>query len=252
MERRLADHVAIVTGAGQGIGAAIAERLVRDGASVVLADISDNNVNRTASALEEDGLPVMGAAVDITKKGQVNDLIDQVVARFGTIDILVNNAGIIRDGFVANISEQDWDQVLDVNLKGAFLCCQAVFPVMKERMAGKIVNISSRSWLGNIGQANYSASKGGLVSLTRTLALEFARYQINVNAVAPGLIDTPMTRGMPERSRERLLLMQPTGRMGTVDDIAAAVSFLASGEARFITGQVLHVDGGKSCGLLSL
>jgi NAD(P)-dependent dehydrogenase (short-subunit alcohol dehydrogenase family) len=252
MKKKLADQVAIVTGAGQGIGAAIAERLARDGASVVLADINEDQVQRTAEGLKSRGSDVLASIVDVTKKDQVSDMVDQVVARFGTVDILVNNAGIIRDGFVANISEQDWDQVIDVNLKGAFLCCQAVFPVMKERLEGKIVNITSRSWLGNIGQANYSASKGGLVSLTRTLALEFARYQINVNAVAPGLIDTPMTRGMPERSLERLLHMQPTGKMGTVDDIAAAVSFLASGDAGFITGQVLHVDGGKSCGLLSL
>ncbi len=198
------------------------------------------------------GFGVLGSRVDIKKKDQVTDLIDSANARFGTVDILVNNAGVIRDGFAINLSEQDWDEVMDVNLKGAFLCCQAVLPVMKEKQSGKIVNITSRAWLGNIGQANYSASKGGLVSLTRTLALEFARYQINVNAVAPGLIDTPMTRSMPEKSRERLLQMQPTGKMGTVDDIAAAVSFLASDDARFITGQILHVDGGKSCGLLSL
>ncbi len=252
MEKRLAEKVAIVTGAGQGIGAAIAERLAEDGTSVVLVDINEDQVQRTAEGLTSRGFDVLASVVDITKKDRVNDLVDQAVDRFGTVDILVNNAGIIRDGFAVNLSEQDWDQVLDVNLKGAFLCCQSVFPVMKEKLAGNIVNITSRSWLGNIGQANYSASKGGLVSLTRTLALEFARYQINVNAVAPGLIDTPMTRGMPEKSRERLLRMQPTGKMGTVDDIAAAVSFLASSDARFITGQVLHVDGGKSCGLLSL
>jgi NAD(P)-dependent dehydrogenase (short-subunit alcohol dehydrogenase family) len=252
MEGRLAGRVAIVTGAGQGIGAAIAARLAEDGASVVLADINEEDVNQTAAGFEDRGFSVLGVVIDVTDKDRVVSLIDQTVSRFGTVDILVNNAGIIRDGFVANISEQDWDQVLDVNLKGAFLFCQAVFPVMKEHLSGKIVNIASRAWLGNIGQANYSASKGGLVSLTRTLALEFARYQINVNAVAPGLIDTPMTRGMPEKSLERLLRMQPTGKMGTVDDIAAAVSFLASNESTFITGQILHVDGGKSCGLLSL
>jgi NAD(P)-dependent dehydrogenase (short-subunit alcohol dehydrogenase family) len=252
MADRLVNQVAIVTGAGQGIGAAIAGRLAEDGASVVLVDINEEQVRRTSAELVSRGLNVLGSAVDITHKDQIDELVINVKARFGTIDILVNNAGIIRDGFAANLSEQDWDQVLDVNLKGAFLCCQAVFPVMKEKLAGKIVNITSRAWLGNIGQANYSASKGGLVSLTRTLALEFARYQINVNAVAPGLIDTQMTRGMPEKSLERLLQMQPTGKMGTVDDIAAAVSFLASDDARFITGQILHVDGGKSCGLLSL
>jgi 3-oxoacyl-[acyl-carrier protein] reductase len=252
MKERLADLVAIVTGAGQGIGAAIAERLAEEGARVVLADINEDDVQRTAGDLKNRNFDVFVSVVDVTRKDQVNDLVDKAKANFGKVDVLVNNAGIIRDGFAANLSEQDWDEVLDVNLKGAFLCCQSVFPVMKEQLGGNIVNIASRSWLGNIGQANYSASKGGLVSLTRTLALEFARYHINVNAVAPGLIDTPMTRGMPEKSRERLLRMQPTGKMGTVRDIAAAVSFLASSDAQFITGQVLHVDGGKSCGLLSL
>jgi NAD(P)-dependent dehydrogenase (short-subunit alcohol dehydrogenase family) len=252
MAERLADQVAIVTGAGQGIGAAIAERLARDGASVVLVDIDEAHVRGTSARLRDQGLNAIGEVADVTQKDRVNELVDKVKADHGSINILVNNAGIIRDGFAVDISEEDWDRVLDVNLKGAFFCCQAVFPVMKAQASGNIVNIASRSWLGNIGQANYSASKGGLVSLTRTLALEFARYQINVNAVAPGLIDTPMTRGMPERSRERLLKMQPTGKMGTVDDIAAAVSFLASKEAGYITGQVLHVDGGKSCGLLSL
>ncbi len=179
-------------------------------------------------------------------------MVAQVIEKFGSIDVLVNNAGIIRDNLISNISEQDWDQVLDVNLKGAFLCCQAVFPILKSQRSGKIVNIVSRAWLGSIGQANYTASKGGLVSLTRSLALEFARFQINVNAVAPGLIDTPMTQGMPTEGRERLIRMQPTGKMGKVEDIAAAVAFLASDDAEFITGQVLHVDGGKSCGLLSL
>ncbi len=251
MAKRFTNQVAIVTGAASGIGAAIAERLARDGARVVLADI-DEGVIETARGLEACGSDVLGSVADIRQKSQVDNLVAAAKAQFGTVDILVNNAGIIRDGFAVNLSERDWDDVLDVNLKGAFLCCQAVLPLMKENQAGKIVNIASRAWLGNIGQANYSASKGGLVSLTRTLALEFARYQINVNAVAPGLIDTFMTRSMSEKARERLLQMQPTGKMGTVDDIASAVSFLASDEAGYISGQVLHVDGGKSCGLLSL
>ncbi|MBL4720998.1 MAG: SDR family oxidoreductase, partial [Alphaproteobacteria bacterium] len=195
---------------------------------------------------------VLSIAADISKKDQVFAMMKQAQEAFGTVDILVNNAGIIRDGFLAKLSEGDWDKVMDVNLKGPFLCCQAVFEMMKTQNSGKIVNIVSRSWLGNIGQANYSASKGGLVSLTRTLALELARFQINVNAVAPGLIETPMTLGMPDEARERLLRMQPTGKMGSIDDIAAAVCFLASGDAQFINGQILHVDGGKSCGLLSL
>jgi len=248
----LQNKVALVTGAGQGIGAAIIKRLASEGCKLVLVDISVERLTELSHQLDQQDVDYMSIKLDVTNKSAVEKSIAAVIENWGTIDILINNAGIIRDGFISNISEQDWDNVLDVNLKAAFFCCQSVFPVMKKKRAGKIINIVSRAWLGNIGQANYSASKGGLVSLTRTLALEFARYQINVNAVAPGLIDTPMTQGMPKAARERLLQMQPTGKMGCVEDIAAAVKFLACNESEFITGQVLHVDGGKSCGLLSL
>lgn len=249
MLNRVQDKIAVVTGAGQGIGAAIAKRLSQEGAKLVLVDINEDCLKDISAQLKTNFLCV---SADISKKDQVLAMIEQAKDHFGTVDILVNNAGIIRDGFLAKLSEEDWDKVMDVNLKGPFLCCQAVFDIMKAQNSGKIVNIVSRSWLGNIGQANYSASKGGLVSLTRTLALELARFQINVNAVAPGLIETPMTKSMPEDARARLLRMQPTGKMGSVDDIAAAVCFLSSGDAQFINGQIIHVDGGKSCGLLSL
>ena len=252
MTVNLQGRVALVTGAGQGIGAAIIHRLASEGCKLVLVDINGEHLNTLTQKLEAQDIQHMSFVLDVTDKNAVEKSIDLVIEEWGTIDILVNNAGIIRDGFISKISEQDWDAVLDVNLKAAFLCCQAVFPIMRGQQSGKIINIVSRAWLGNIGQVNYSASKGGLVSLTRTLALEFARYQINVNAVSPGLIDTPMTQGMPKKSRERLLRMQPTGKMGGVDDIAAAVRFLVSDESKFITGQILHVDGGKSCGLLSL
>mgnify|MGYP000215190133 CR=1 FL=1 len=242
---------ALVTGGSSGIGAMIARGFVENGVKTYISARKEDRLRAMADELSKIGTCIPIAA-DLSRMEGVESLISQVQAQEDHLDILVNNAGIIRDGFISNISEQDWDSVLDVNLKAAFLCCQAVFPIMKAQQAGKIVNIASRAWLGNIGQANYSASKGGLVSLTRTLALEFARYQINVNAVAPGLIDTPMTQGMPDSARERLVSMQPTGKMGRVEDIAAAVRFLASEEAQFITGQVLHVDGGKSCGLLSL
>ncbi len=249
MLKRLEEKIAVITGAGQGIGAAIAKRLASEGAKLVLVDINEDCLKDISQQLGAGHLTV---AADISKKDQVFAMIEQARDSFGTVDILVNNAGIIRDGFLARLSEDDWDKVMDVNLKGPFLCCQAVFDIMKAQNSGKIINIVSRSWLGNIGQANYSASKGGLVSLTRTLALELARFQINVNAVAPGLIETPMTKSMPEEALARLLRMQPTGKMGSVDDIAAAVCFLGSGDAQFINGQILHVDGGKSCGLLSL
>jgi len=245
-------RVIVITGAGQGIGAAIARRFAELRSRLVLVDVNAGQLSQLADSLAGTGCEVLSVTTDVSSKEQVQQLVAQVIEKFGGIDVLVNNAGIIRDNLISNISEQDWDQVLDINLKGAFLCCQAVFPTLKSQRSGKIVNIVSRAWLGSVGQANYTASKGGLVSLTRSLALEFARFQINVNAVAPGVIDSPMTQGMPPEALERLIRMQPTGKMGKVEDVAAAVAFLASDDAVFITGQVLHVDGGKSCGLLSL
>ena len=242
----------LITGAGQGIGAAIARRFASAGDNLALIDVNQEHLRELVASLAGSKGGILPLCADVSSKEQVQAMVEQVLEEFGRVDVLVNNAGIIRDNLIGNISEQDWDQVIDVNLKGAFLCCQAVFPTLKKQGSGKIVNIVSRAWLGSIGQANYTASKGGLVSLTRSLALEFARFQINVNAVAPGAIDSPMTRGLSTEVRERLIRMQPTGKMGRVEDIAAAVAFLASADADFITGQVLHVDGGKSCGLLSL
>ena len=239
---------AIVTGAGRGIGAGIAATMARLGASVAVVDVDGDSAARQASEINAGGGKASAHAGDIRDR----EFIEGIVAQLERVDILVNNAGVIRDNLVENISEEEWDRVLDVNLKGAFLCSRAVVPGMKERRYGKIVNIVSAVWLGNPGQANYAASKGGLVSLTRTLALELARYRINVNGVSPGFIDTPLTRGLPDDVRERRVNMQPIREMGTVDDVAAAVCFLASDRARFITGQILHVDGGKSCGRLSL
>lgn len=245
-------RVILVTGAGQGIGAAIARRLAEPHAKLVLVDINPELLDGIGRELVAHGCELLPLSADVSSKAEVERLFAQAYERFGTIDVLVNNAGIIRDNLISNISEQDWDQVIDVNLKGTFLCCQAAFPFFKQQRSGKIVNIVSRAWLGSVGQANYTASKGGVVSLTRSLALEFARFQVNVNAVAPGAIDSPMTQGLSDEARARLIRMQPTGQMGREQDIAGAVAFLASADADFITGQVLHVDGGKSCGLLSL
>ncbi len=244
--------VVLVTGAAQGIGRAIAERFLSLDANLAAID---SNVARLEKSFGERGshsANVIPLGCDITRKSEIQEVVDAILKQWGRIDVLINNAGIIRDHLISEMSEEDWDRVLEVNLKGAFLLVQAVLPSMKAQKGGKIVNISSRSWLGNKGQANYSSSKAGLIGLTRSLALELARFKINVNAVAPGLIDTPMTRGMRKEILEKLLRMQPTGEMGQPEDIAAAVTFLSSDEARFITGQVLHVDGGKSCGVLSL
>lgn len=252
MLNRYRQRVALVTGAARGIGAAIAQRLASEGAAVVLVDRDASAASLLAEVMAEAGQHALPLVVDVTERSQIEGMLARVREELGGLDLLVNNAGIIRDGWLPRLSEADWDSVLAVNLKGPFLCCQAALPLLRERAGSAIVNISSRAWLGNPGQANYAASKGGLVSLTRTLALELARYGIRVNAVAPGLIDTPMTQAMPAEARERLLRMQPTGQMGSPQDIAAAVAFLGSADAAFISGQVLHVDGGKSCGLLAL
>jgi NAD(P)-dependent dehydrogenase (short-subunit alcohol dehydrogenase family) len=248
----LTDKTALITGAARGIGEAAAIALARLGASVAMVDIDGDAVSEAARKVNEAGHRATGYQGDVLDEDSVKGVVADAIANWGAVDILVNNAGIIRDNLLENISESDWDAVVDVNLKGPFLCAKAVTPHMKSRRCGKIVNIISHAWLGKVGQSNYSASKGGLVSLTRTLALELARHGINVNGVAPGLIDTPLTRGLPSRVIERLLSMQPTGSMGTVEDVANAVCFLASDAAGFITGQILHVDGGKSAGVLSL
>jgi NAD(P)-dependent dehydrogenase (short-subunit alcohol dehydrogenase family) len=246
----LRDKVAVVTGAGRGIGAAIAGTLAKAGAHVCLLDQDRESLSKIQENLLSEGLSVSTACGSVTDSAFLKAQMADLKTCFGRVDILVNNAGIIRDHFLEKIEERDWDAVLNVNLKGPFLACQSVVPLMREAESGKIINIISRSWLGNPGQSNYSASKGGLVSLTRTLALELARFQIQVNGVSPGLIDTPMTRGLAPKVRERLIALQPTGKMGVPDDIATAVCFLASDLSEFITGQILHVDGGKSCGIL--
>ncbi|NOZ07768.1 MAG: SDR family oxidoreductase [FCB group bacterium] len=241
----------LITGAGQGIGAGIARHFMRETASVYLIDINSEPLNSWLTKSPSAAGIAEVFIGDVTQPEFIDSTVESILAKEGKIDILVNNAGIIRDNFITGISAEDWDNVLRVNLKGPFLLCRAVVPGMREKNYGKIVNIISRSWLGNPGQSNYAASKGGLVSLTRTLALELARFGINVNGVSPGFIDTPMTRGLSEKVRQHLLKLQPTGKMGQPEDIAEAVAFLASDRAQFITGQILHVDGGKSCGILS-
>ncbi len=238
------DKVAIVTGAGQGIGRGIALELAAAGARVVVNDVLPERA--AAVAAEAGGI---AAAGDIGSRAGAEALAGVAIEAFGQVDVLVNNAGISKDRYLAKMSDEEWDEVLRVNLTAQFLTCRAVVPGMMERRYGRIVNISSRAWLGGVGQANYSASKGGVISLTRTLALELAKFGITANCVAPALVDTPLFQGLPDDARERLSKSVPMGRVGTPADIANAVRFFASERSSYVTGQVLYVCGGRSLGL---
>jgi 3-oxoacyl-[acyl-carrier protein] reductase len=242
---RLKDKVAIITGAGQGIGEGIAMRFAREGAKVVLVDVNESQIKQVEQNIKADSGIALAIVGDVTSQEAMKDLVEQVVKEFGTIDILINNAGITRDALLHKMSEDKWDMVINVNLKGTFNLCQAVAPIMREKGYGKIVNISSAARMGNVGQTNYSASKAGVVGLTRALCKELAPKQINVNAVAPGFIETEMSKKVPEDILKALIKNIPMLRQGTIDEIAGTCVFLASDEAAFINGQVIHVDGGR-------
>lgn len=238
--------VAIVTGAGRGIGEAIARRLACDGARVACVSRTESNAAKIASAINETRPDSARAyAVDVAERAAVAALCERILADFGRVDVLVNNAGVTRDGLAMRMSEEDWDLVIDTNLKGAFSFIQGVMRPMVRQRSGRIINIASVAGLnGNPGQANYSASKAGLIGLTKTLARELASRSITVNAVAPGFITTDMTGTLPENIKASVLAQIPLGRFGEPEEIAAAVAFLAGPQARYITGQTLTVDGG--------
>ncbi|MBC8266663.1 MAG: SDR family oxidoreductase [Flavobacteriales bacterium] len=241
MERK----IAVVTGASKGIGKAISERLLSEGYFTILVDIDDENGIKLES--ENTGKSIYYNC-DISKENSVLDLFRFIKKKYGKLDVLVNNAGIIKDNMIWKMPTEDFDKVVEINLKGCWLMCKSAGIMMKEKNNGRIINIASRAWLGNKGQSNYAASKAGVVSLTRVLALELGKYNVLVNAIAPGLIDTPLTQKLPENVIENLIKAQPTKSMGTPKNIAQTVSFLANPETEFITGQVIYVDGGKNIG----
>lgn len=240
----LEGKVALVTGSARGIGKAIALRLAQEGARVVLSDVLDEALQATAEEFRSKGFSVLAKKANVTESTEVNEMMEQIAAEFGSLDILVNNAGITRDNLLLRMKEEDWDLVLKINLKGAFLCTKAALRQLM-KSAGCIVNIASViGIMGNAGQANYSASKAGLIGLTKSTAKEVASRGVRVNAVAPGYIDTDMTRGLPDAVREAILKNIPLARMGTPEDIANVVCFLAGDAAQYVTGQVIPVDGG--------
>ena len=241
---RLNGKTALVTGAGKGIGASIARRFAAEGARLAICDISEDLIKQTASELENSGAEVLSLQVDVTDRDAIKDMVQKTAERFGTIDILVNNAGIVKDVMLHKMNEEDWDRVMNVNMKGTFNMTQPVAAIMRQNGCGKIINISSASRFGNIGQTNYSASKEAIVGFTRALAKELGPKGITVNAIAPGTIMSDMYWGIPEHVREVMKLITPLGRAGTPEEVANLCLFLASDEASYITGQVIHCDGG--------
>jgi 3-oxoacyl-[acyl-carrier protein] reductase len=243
---KLKDRVGIVTGGARGIGKAIALTFIREGAKVAIIDSDKEKLDMLKKEMGKESKEVTVIPCDITKSGNVKQMVDQVRKGFGRIDILVNNAGIIRRGTIETVTEEDWDRVIEVNLKGTFNCCKAVVEAMKSRRYGKIVNISSiAAKMGDIASApGYGPSKAGMDALTKTLARQLAQYGINVNGVAPHAIETEMSAQWSDERRKEIIASIPLGRLGKPEDVANAVLFLASDEASFITGEILDVNGG--------
>ncbi|MCX5702908.1 MAG: 3-oxoacyl-[acyl-carrier-protein] reductase [Candidatus Omnitrophica bacterium] len=242
---RLKDKVALVTGAGRGIGKAIALALAKEGSDIAVADINREDIEKTCLEIEQLGRRSQGLQMDVTDYVKVEEAVNKILDKFTKVDILVNNAGITKDNLLLRMSQLEWDSVLGVNLKGAFNCLKAVCRPMIKQRAGRIINIASIIGLiGNAGQANYAASKAGLIALTKTAAKELASRNINVNAIAPGFIQTEMTASLPEGLKEKMKEAIPLNKFGSPDDVAAVCVFLASEDSSYITGQTIVVDGG--------
>src|SRR3990172_77381 len=239
-------RIALVTGAAKGIGRAIVERLVNENYFVIAIDIDEAGGKKLIAKFGKEKLQF--AKANIYKEKIVKSLFEKIVKEFKQVDVLVNNAGIIRDNMIWNMPSEDFDLVINVNLKGTWLMCREASKIMKQQNSGRIVNISSRACLGNRGQSNYSASKAGMIALTRVLALELGKYNVYVNAVAPGLIDTPLTQKLEKEILQKLIEKKQKKSMGKPNDVANVVAFLASEKTQFITGQTIYVDGGKNIG----
>ncbi len=245
----LKGQVALVTGAAQGIGAAIVLELVRQGATVIGTDINEDGAKRINAALAEAGAQGRGIVMDVRDTAQVEAVIDLIDKEFGGVYVLVNNAGITRDNLAMRMKDEEWDMVIETNLKSVFRLSRAVMRGMMKARAGRIINLSSVvGHAGNAGQANYCASKAGVTGLSRSMARELGSRNITVNCVAPGFIDTAMTKALEEKQRAALVVNVPLGRLGTPEDVAAAVGFLASPAAAYITGTTIHVNGGMYMG----
>ena len=240
----LAGKVAVVTGASRGIGRAISDTLARQGALVAMADVLGDAATQAAQEIVAAGGRAEGHTMNVTDAESVRATVDKILERHSRLDILVNNAGIVRDNVAFRLKREDWDVVLSVNLTGTFTCSQAVLRTMMRQRSGRIINISSVvGQMGNAGQSNYAASKAGIIGFSKALAREIAVRGVTVNVVAPGLIDTDMTRALPEHVRNEWASKVPLGRLGTVDDVASAVCFLATDEAAYVSGQILAVNG---------
>lgn len=245
---RLKNRVAIITGGASGIGGATALRFSEEGATVVLADIQEDKLENLSKQIRKKGGEVLFQKVDVRKKEDINNLVERVIKDLGKVDILINNAGINIAVTVKKMREEEFNSLIDVNLKGTFLFCQAVFSAMSKRMYGRIINTASLWTEGHIGQSGYSASKAGVIALTKTLALEYAKYNITVNCISPGTVETPMISNVTPKMREEFLKSIPLKRFAKPVEIANVHLFLASEEASYITGAVIPVDGGASVG----